>query len=90
MQEALTNVAKHAGASRVDIVVTRATGRGDAVVEDDGRGFEAGGTTRGRLGLVGMRERLALLGGTLAIESARDEGTALVAYVPVPTPQTTP
>jgi signal transduction histidine kinase len=37
-----------------------------------------------------MRERLALLGGTLAIESARGEGTALVAYVPVPTPPTTP
>jgi len=42
------------------------------------------------LGLLGMRERLALVGGTLAIESARGEGTALVAYVPAPTAQTTP
>ena len=90
VQEALTNVAKHAGAGRVDIVLTRRRGGVSAVVEDDGRGFEAGETREDALGLVGMRERLALLGGTLAIESARDEGTALVAYVPVPTPQTTP
>jgi signal transduction histidine kinase len=90
VQEALTNVAKHAGAGRVDIVLTRRRGGVSAIVEDDGHGFEAGETREDALGLVGMRERLALLGGTLAIESARGEGTALVAYVPVPTPPTTP
>ena len=90
VQEALTNVAKHAGAGRVSIVVTRRRGGVTAVVEDDGRGFGAGETRGDGLGLVGMKERVALLGGRLAIESARDEGTALVAYVPVPTPQTTP
>ena len=89
VQEALTNVAKHAGAGRVDIVLTRRPGGVSAIVEDDGSGFEAGETREDALGLVGMRERLALLGGTLAIESARDEGTALVAYVPVPTREPT-
>jgi signal transduction histidine kinase len=83
VQEALTNVAKHAGAGRVSIVLTRSAGGVRAIVEDDGRGFEAGETREDALGLVGMRERLALLGGTLAVESARGEGTALVAYVPV-------
>jgi signal transduction histidine kinase len=83
VQEALTNAARHAGAGRVDIVLTRRAGGVSAIVEDDGRGFEAGEAREDALGLVGMRERLALLGGTLAIESARGEGTALVAYVPV-------
>jgi signal transduction histidine kinase len=54
-----------------------------AVVEDDGRGFEAGETREDALGLVGMRERLALLDGTLTVESVPGKGTALVAYVPV-------
>jgi len=88
VQEALTNVAKHADAGRVDVVLTRRPDGVSAVVEDDGRGFEADETREDALGLVGMRERLALLGGTLAIESARGEGTALVAYVPVPTNRT--
>jgi signal transduction histidine kinase len=82
VQEALTNVAKHAEASAVSIVATR---RGDgvsAVVEDDGRGFEPAEISDGSLGIVGMRERLELLGGTLAIESREGKGTALVAYVP--------
>jgi len=47
-----------------------------------GRGFEAGETRDDTLGLLGMRERLALLGGTLAVESTPGEGTALIAYVP--------
>jgi signal transduction histidine kinase len=83
VQEALTNVVKHAGAGSVSIVLTRRDGGVSTVVEDDGRGFEAGETREGALGLVGMRERLALLGGTLAIESAPGGGTALVAYVPI-------
>jgi signal transduction histidine kinase len=83
VQEALTNVAKHADATRVSIVLTRRPGGVSAVVEDDGRGFEAGETRQDALGLVGMRERLALLDGTLAVESVPGRGTALVAYVPV-------
>jgi signal transduction histidine kinase len=82
VQEALTNVAKHAGASRVSILLTRrGGGRVAAVVEDDGRGFEPGETNG--LGLVGMRERVALAGGRLTIESSPGEGTTLVAEMPV-------
>jgi signal transduction histidine kinase len=81
VQEALTNIAKHADASRVSIVVTR-RGRGvAAVVEDDGRGFEPGDTNG--LGLVGMRERVALAGGRLHVETAPGSGTTLVAEVPL-------
>jgi len=56
------------------------------VVEDDGRGFDADAARDG-MGLDGMRERLALLGGKLKIESRPGAGTALVAEVPVPVPQ---
>jgi signal transduction histidine kinase len=86
VQEALTNVVKHAAASEVGIVLTRRDGGISAVVEDDGQGFAESGVREEALGLVGMRERVALLGGTLAIESAPGEGTALIAYVPINEP----
>mgnify|MGYP001770946695 FL=1 len=54
-----------------------------AVVEDDGRGFEAGKTDGRGLGLVGMRERLGLLDGRLRIESTQGTGTTIVAEVPL-------
>jgi signal transduction histidine kinase len=81
VQESLTNVVKHAHAQRVSIVVTRKGGALTAVVEDDGRGFDA--TERGDgFGLEGMRERVALLDGRLAVESG-EAGTTLVAEVPL-------
>ena len=83
VQEALTNVAKHAGASRVSVVVTRREGVVMAVVENDGQGFGAGGGEGGGLGLVGMKERVGLLGGRLAIESTEGSGTTIVAEVPL-------
>jgi signal transduction histidine kinase len=83
VQEALTNVAKHAGASRVSIVVTRRDKAVTAVIEDDGQGFGAGGQSGEGLGLVGMKERVGLLGGRLAIESTEGAGTTVVAEVPV-------
>ncbi len=83
VQEALTNIAKHAEASRVSIVVTRREGLVTAVVEDDGKGFGAGGGGDDGLGLVGMKERVGLLGGRLAIESTEGAGTAVVAEVPL-------
>jgi signal transduction histidine kinase len=83
VQEALTNVAKHAGATRVSVVVTRREGLVMAVVEDDGQGFGAGGGEGGGLGLVGMKERVGLLGGRLAIESTEGAGTTIVAEVPL-------
>jgi signal transduction histidine kinase len=83
VQEALTNVVKHAGASRVLIVLTRDGDGIGARIEDDGRGFAERDVREGALGLVGMRERLALVRGTLEIDSTPAGGTALVAYVPL-------
>jgi signal transduction histidine kinase len=84
VQEALTNVIKHSRASRVSVLVTRKRDTVAAVIEDDGVGFDQDDTRDGGVGLVGMRERMALLDGWLTIESSRDGGTSLVAEVPVP------
>lgn len=83
VQEALTNVAKHADATSISIVLTRTASSVRLVVEDDGAGFEPGGARDGGLGLPGMRERVALLDGRLRVESAHGKGTTLVAEVPV-------
>ncbi|WP_149112202.1 GAF domain-containing protein [Limnoglobus roseus] len=84
VQEALTNVARHAGATAVSVMVTRADGTIQATVEDNGTGFDpaAAGT---RLGLMGMRERLGLLRGELQIESEPGRGTTVIARLPEPT-----
>jgi len=82
VQESLTNVVKHAQARRVSIAVTRGGGSVKVVVEDDGQGFDSA-SADDRFGLVGMRERLALLGGRLRIESSRNSGTTIAAEVPV-------
>jgi signal transduction histidine kinase len=83
VQEALTNVVKHAQAGAVSIVLARKAGAVTALIEDDGRGFGRDGTDEG-LGLLGMGERLALLGGKLTIESSAGAGTTIVAEVPLP------
>ena len=74
VQEALTNIVKHADAGRVSIVVTQRAGSVGAIVEDDGRGFDPEQDTNGGIGLIGMRERVALLDGSMTIESARGRG----------------
>jgi len=84
VQESLTNIVKHARAGRVSIVLTRKNGSVTAVIEDDGRGFGPGERTGEGLGLVGMRERVVLLGGRLEIESSPGAGTTLVVEVPLP------
>jgi signal transduction histidine kinase len=84
VQEALTNVVKHAEASRVSILLTGKDGGVAAVVEDDGHGFDPQATGDAGLGLVGMRERVVLAGGRLQIESAAGAGTTLAAEVPLP------
>ena len=81
-QEALTNVVKHAQARRVSIVLTRRDGSVAAVIEDDGRGFGSGDDSSG-LGLLGMRERIALVEGRLEVESAPGAGTTLSIEVPI-------
>jgi PAS domain S-box-containing protein len=86
-QETLTNVYKHAHAGRVGVMLERHASQVRLVVEDDGRGFDvrevgSGGTDRG-IGLIGMRERAALVGGTLDIESAPGKGTTIFVKVPI-------
>ena len=82
VQEALTNVAKHARASSVLVCVTGGEDALEIVIRDDGRGFDGHGRSTG-YGLLGMRERLALVHGTLSIESTPGEGTTLRATIPV-------
>lgn len=83
VQEALTNVARHAQANRVDVVLQRRGNQVVAVVEDDGEGFDAeAAVASNRLGLFGMRERAEMLNGTLAIESAIGKGTTVSVEVP--------
>jgi signal transduction histidine kinase len=81
VQEALTNVAKHARAARVDVTVEQARDEVRVRVADDGRGFDAAEPTAG-FGVAGMRERAALMGGRLAIETA-STGTTVTAVFPV-------
>jgi PAS domain S-box-containing protein len=83
VQEALTNVAKHARAQQVSVVVSRHNGYVTAVVEDDGVGFDPKSAGSDRLGLIGMYERVALVGGELDIESTPGAGTTTIARVPV-------
>ena len=82
-QEALTNVLKHAGAEQVSIVVSKRGGWVAATIDDDGRGFATSDVRDDALGLVGMRERLELVGGTLSIESTERSGTTIAAQVPL-------
>ncbi|MGO8919219.1 MAG: ATP-binding protein [Stellaceae bacterium] len=83
VQEALTNVLKHAAADTVSLVLERREDCLHVIVEDDGVGFDPEAATAGRLGIAGMRERLALVGGALTIDSARDVGTTLYIRLPL-------
>jgi signal transduction histidine kinase len=82
VQEALTNVVKHAGAARVELAVRQAEGAIRIAIRDDGSGFDPGAAGGGR-GLTGMRERIELLGGSIEVESRPGEGTAIAARVPL-------
>ena len=83
VQESLTNIVKHAHARRVSIALTRMQHSVKAVVEDDGRGFDPENIREAGFGLVGMQERLSLLGGRLHIESRPGAGTTIAADVPL-------
>jgi len=87
IQEALNNVAKHSGATRVALVLRQTADHVHAIIEDDGRGFDArlayqSGNGSGRLGLLGIQERLGLVGGSLVVESAADCGATLIVRIP--------
>jgi signal transduction histidine kinase len=87
LQEAMTNVAKHAHAERVSVALDADGAEVRLVVEDDGTGFAARSANvpsapTGGFGLLGIRERLALVGGSLIIEPVSDHGTALFCRIP--------
>jgi two-component system NarL family sensor kinase len=82
-QEALANVARHAGAERVTVRLILTPDRARLVVEDDGRGFDASSLPQGRHGIVGMRERTEVLGGALELRSEPGAGTRIEATVPL-------
>lgn len=81
VQEALQNSARHSGASRVRVGLQKAPKSVCLQVEDDGRGFTVG-RTRG-LGLLGMEERVAQLGGRFCVHSAPGRGTTVAAELPI-------
>jgi signal transduction histidine kinase len=91
IQEALTNILKHANAQNVSVVIDQRLHELRAVVEDDGAGFSPGAAApsnddtkaTSKLGLSGMRERLSLIGGKIAIESETGAGTTLFISVPL-------
>lgn len=87
VQEALTNVAKHAGATTCRVSLVRLSHGLVVVVGDDGRGFESGAADRPvaamGLGLLSMRERAAQLGGSMVVETSPGRGTRIVAELPV-------
>jgi signal transduction histidine kinase len=83
VQEALTNMLKHADPQRASVLLTPKAGSVLLVVEDDGRGFDPESERNGGLGLDGMRERVHLLDGTFKLESRKNAGTTLVVEVPL-------
>ncbi len=83
VQEALQNVAKHSGAARAEVRLIRSSGAVDLSVKDSGRGMASASGASG-LGLVSMKERARLAGGSLEIESAPGKGTELRVSIPAP------
>jgi len=83
VQEALTNVARHSGSPRAAVGVLEAEGEVRVFVEDEGRGFDPKAVGPGHQGLLGMRERVELLGGRFFLESAPGEGTRVQVRLPL-------
>lgn len=85
-QEALTNVARHAQASRVEVCIRKLPDAVLMLIKDDGKAFEVDQIVQARksqrLGLLGMRERVEMVGGTFGVESAPGHGTTIRAQVP--------
>lgn len=82
VQESLTNAIKHAHASQVEVSAAEGEGAIEIAVRDDGKGFDTDDLTAGR-GLTGMRERIELLGGEIAVSSKPGAGTEISARVPL-------
>jgi PAS domain S-box-containing protein len=82
-QEALTNILRHSQASIVDVNVSSTDDAFELVVRDDGVGMVSADTPQPGLGIVGMRERAALIGATLEVISGLDQGTVIRLCVPL-------
>jgi PAS domain S-box-containing protein len=88
LQETLTNVARHAKATRVEVVQQKQRDRVVLMIRDNGQGFDQVGPSLSKsLGLLGMRERAAILGGQVNISSAPGNGTTVTAWIPLPSPE---
>jgi signal transduction histidine kinase len=87
VQEALHNIVQHAGARTVKVAVAQADGRVRLSIQDDGRGFDP--QREKGMGLLGIQERVARLGGSFTIESRAGEGTAIHIVLPAPALVTT-
>jgi PAS domain S-box-containing protein len=84
-QETLTNVARHAKATRAEVVLQKQRDRLVLLVRDNGRGFDQADPALSQsLGLMGMRERAIILGGQVNISSAPGKGTTVTAWIPFP------
>jgi PAS domain S-box-containing protein len=87
-QETLTNVARHARATRAEVVLQKEPDRLVLLIHDNGRGFDQADPSLSKsLGLLGMRERAAILGGQVNISSAPGKGTTVTAWIPLPSPE---
>jgi two-component system, NarL family, sensor kinase len=86
-QEALTNVHRHAEAKHVVIRLVATPDRVELSIQDDGRGFDPTRVPKGRYGLIGLRERVKLLGGKLNVDSYTGKGTRLEVIVPLEAPR---
>ena len=86
-QEALTNVARHAQASRVEVSIQKLPDSICMKITDDGKSFQVDRVLHGkgskRLGLLGMRERLEMVGGHFGVESVQGKGTIVIARLPI-------
>jgi signal transduction histidine kinase len=83
-QEAVGNAIRHGEAHTIHIRLVRSESRVALTVADDGRGFDPDRVPADRFGLLGMRERAALVGGALHVESATGEGARITAEAPIP------
>jgi PAS domain S-box-containing protein len=89
-QEAVVNANKHASPNAVSILIHRHPGEIRMVVEDDGKGFDVSETlSETQLGLIGMRERARLVGGSMTVESSPGKGTTICVSVPLPAEEAT-
>ncbi len=83
LAEALTNIAKHAHASTAAVNISAKDGRLTVTIKDDGQGFDESTVPVGHYGLLGIRERMRLVDGSLGIQSRADSGTTIILELPL-------